>query len=352
MEEEQPLLPLVARSSGQYKHKELNKFSRTIAIIGGIVVIITALLALSSTMTSRSFSSHPLVLAFKTNEQKLMLAKSGEIKYTSLSTSLVYTLFVEYKSTYNKEYTTKSEESKKQKNFQAFLSTIDSRNAAEKEAGSSAVHGITIFSDMSEEEFRDMYLSSYVKSDITAKKAVVKATYGDSTSSTTISWVGVYTGAVNNQGYCGSCWAFTTAEQIQADAVRAKVLSIDDPLSVQQILNCDVASNGYKTDDQGCGGGDPLTALQYIKTTGGLCLDKSYPYTATTGLEFGGDLENEVYGAIYGKVDVKTDIDAACTALKKNYVVTVDEYYQISNEDDMIEYVKKTGNENQFCVCS
>ena len=346
MEEEQPLLPshrVVVASSSSHN-------SRTIALVCGTVTIITTLLALSSTMTSRSFSSHPLVLAFKTNEQKLMMAKNGEIKYSSLSSSLVDTLFVEYKTTYNKEYVTKSEESKKQKNFQDFLSTIDARNALEQENDGTAVHGVTIFSDLSEEEFRDMYLSSYIKSDITAKKAVVKAstTYGETSSSTTVSWVGVYTGGVNNQGYCGSCWAFTTAEQLQADGVRAKVLTIDEPLSVQQILNCDVASNGYKTDDQGCGGGDPLTALQYIKTTGGLCSDESYPYTATTGLSSGGDLENEVYGAIYGKVDVKTDIDATCTALKKNYVVTVDEYYQIEKEDDMIEYVKKTGNEDHY----
>jgi len=48
------------------------------------------------------------------------------------------------------------------------------------------------------------------------------------------------------------------------------------PLAPQQIVDCD-------NNDDGCGGGDTITAFDYIKSAGGLEPEKDYPYTAEDG---------------------------------------------------------------------
>jgi len=48
------------------------------------------------------------------------------------------------------------------------------------------------------------------------------------------------------------------------------------PLSTQQILDCDTA-------DQGCNGGDPTTAYQYVVQAGGLESEADYPYLGQDG---------------------------------------------------------------------
>jgi len=79
---------------------------------------------------------------------------------------------------------------------------------------------------------------------------------------------------VYNQGQCGSCWAFSTTEAIEsAWFLSGKKLA---KLAMQQIVDCD-------TTDQGCDGGDPPTAYQYVISAGGLDSLSSYAYTAQDG---------------------------------------------------------------------
>jgi len=67
------------------------------------------------------------------------------------------------------------------------------------------------------------------------------------------------TTAVKDQGSCGDCWAFATAEGIESAVYMADGKLVG--LSEQQLTAC-------VTECSGCGGGDPTPALNYVKTNG------------------------------------------------------------------------------------
>jgi C1A family cysteine protease len=79
---------------------------------------------------------------------------------------------------------------------------------------------------------------------------------------------GAVTG-VKDQEQCGSCWAFCTVVACEG----AYFLEHNQLLSLseQQIVDCD-------TDDDGCNGGWPTNAMNFIKEHGGLMLESDYPY--------------------------------------------------------------------------
>merc|ERR1711998_138045 len=74
---------------------------------------------------------------------------------------------------------------------------------------------------------------------------------------------------VKNQKYCGSCWTFSTAADVEGTHYLAGYNLTS--FSEQQIVACD-----YEMD--GCEGGYMYAAMQYVTKTGGLVTDEAYPY--------------------------------------------------------------------------
>jgi hypothetical protein len=74
---------------------------------------------------------------------------------------------------------------------------------------------------------------------------------------------------VLNQKYCGSCWTFSTAQDIEG----THFLATGDlnPLSEQQLVACDPGNDG-------CDGGWPFRAMQYVHLIGGLVKSVAMPY--------------------------------------------------------------------------
>jgi len=128
--------------------------------------------------------------------------------------------------------------------------------------------------DMTQSEFHAKYTSGYQRS---AKKgAVVQAKLSGSIPAS-LDWRthNVVT-PVYDQGQCGSCWAFSATEEIESmNAMAGNGLH---RLSMQQIVSCDTGGS-----DEGCNGGDTVTAYQYVEGAGGLTSFSSYPYTSGGG---------------------------------------------------------------------
>jgi len=191
-------------------------------------------------------------------------------KYTTFYTKNVNTqqrMWEEFKEKYDKYYD-EEEDSKRFLFFLENLRLIDERNAID----SNRVHGITMFTDMPQDEFEKKYNQ--------AKKPSLRSNSRNinseikSSASTFVDWTGVYTTPVKDQGYCGSCWAFSATEQVESDAMR--VFGVEYILSPEQTTQCTRGAFG-------CGGGWTETAYAYIKGVPGLVEDVVYPYTSYMG---------------------------------------------------------------------
>jgi len=184
-----------------------------------------------------------------------------------LSISKAGDLFQAFKLKYNIKYEA-SEELFRFQTFQTTLARIERNNAK-----GNKVFGITKYSALTPAEFKQ--LLGYVPREDAPEKTYFEIVGGK--APTSFDWRtqnGVT--PVKDQGQCGSCWAFSTVENVESIYMIKNGLSSLAPLSVQEVVDCD-------TSDSGCNGGDPPTAYDYIVSAGGLEADSDYPYTAQDG---------------------------------------------------------------------
>ncbi|XP_072986783.1 probable cysteine protease RD19D [Typha latifolia] len=150
-----------------------------------------------------------------------------------------------------------------------------------------AEHGITPFSDLTEEEFESQLTGLAVKG---------KSWYDGDPEYPTAARMEVERlpssfdwrekGAVTDvkmQGVCGSCWAFSTTGAVEGAnfVATGKLVS----LSEQQLVDCDHTCDAVEKDEcnNGCSGGLMTNAYNYLMQAGGLEEEKSYPYTGKQG---------------------------------------------------------------------
>jgi len=79
------------------------------------------------------------------------------------------------------------------------------------------------------------------------------------------------TNPIQDQGQCGSCWAFSTAAAIEG--YWAKTGHGIKKVSEQQIVDC-------VTSCSGCNGGWPYNAIDWVRQHGWISTKASYPYTS------------------------------------------------------------------------
>jgi cathepsin F len=180
-----------------------------------------------------------------------------------------------YKVKWGKKYATAAEEMRRFEIFNGNMETAAELSALNPEAR----FGATKFADWHPNEFAKVYLN--YKPDAVTRSHMplaepLDARYSNSTcTDDACDWKAQ--GAVHaprDQKQCGSCWAFSTVEQIASDNFLAG--NRLEELSPQQLVDCE-------KPDQGCNGGDPVNAYPYFVKVGGVESELSYPYTGVDG---------------------------------------------------------------------
>jgi cathepsin L len=136
--------------------------------------------------------------------------------------------------------------------------------------GHSHTVGMNRFGDLTNEEYRKLYLAAPVNINYTPVEEAVE-------SVPAIDWrTKGYVTAVKDQGQCGSCYSFSTTGAVEGAFFKktGKLVSSSE----QNIVDC---SSKYGND--GCNGGLMTNSYQYIIASKGIDTEASYPYTAKQG---------------------------------------------------------------------
>lgn len=129
--------------------------------------------------------------------------------------------------------------------------------------------GINQFADMTFSEFKSRLLKQKYE-----PASKLKYPYKlNTTAPSSVDWrkKGVLS-IVDNQGECGSCWSFATAEVLQAfNAIKQKRQAVS--YSKQQFIDC-----AWGEKNVGCDGGFPHRGMEMAEKYEYLCTEEEYPY--------------------------------------------------------------------------
>lgn len=182
-----------------------------------------------------------------------------------------------------------------------------------------ASHGVTKFSDLTQEEFGRQYLGLRAPPVRDAHDAPILPT-NDLPEDFDWREKGAVT-EVKNQGSCGSCWAFSTTGALEG----ANFLKTGElvSLSEQQLVDCDheCDPSDARSCDSGCNGGLMTSAYQYALKAGGLEREEDYPYTGKDGTcSFN---KNKIVAHVSNFSVVSIDEDQIAANLVKNGPLSV-----------------------------
>lgn len=184
--------------------------------------------------------------------------------------------FDEFKFLYGKTYTTEEEENKRRVIFEDNVRKIDYVNSQNY----THTLAVNVFADMTQAEFYGVHRTSKHYARLVKEHTYSRVRNGSiqySELPDAIDWSSKNAVTpVKNQEQCGSCWSFSTTGAIEG--IHAITTGNLVSLSEQQLVDC---STDY--GNEGCNGGMPIWAYQYVIDNGGLCSEDAYAYTAQDG---------------------------------------------------------------------
>jgi C1A family cysteine protease len=181
-------------------------------------------------------------------------------------------MFMKYIADFNKSYGTREEFNFRMARWIEVDAFVKEVNAPGSEYTHTAGHNK--FSDFTEAEFKRM---QGLKTKKVASNEPIELedvpTNGD------VNWAtGTCVSPVQDQGQCGSCWAFSAASALESSYCLTGGTSKLWKLSEQQYVDC----AGAKFFNFGCNGGNYTSAWNYNQQHGQM-QESVYPYTAADG---------------------------------------------------------------------
>ncbi|CAI5456039.1 unnamed protein product [Caenorhabditis angaria] len=177
-------------------------------------------------------------------------------------------MFEDFVHVYEKRYRSQQE---KDHRFSIFMRNVRKHEEDEKRHNGINL-GVTQFSDRTDDELKSLLVPISSSNGITQSYSL--ETQGK-TSSTDhpahFDWrERNHVTPIKDQGYCGSCWAFSTVATVESlnSIKRGKLIS----LSEQEILDCNPKYYG-------CSGGTTASAMEFVREIG-LCTEEEYKYRA------------------------------------------------------------------------
>ena len=198
-----------------------------------------------------------------------------------------------FKIAYGKRYSS-MEESERFRVFVDNMRYIDLLNRLDK----TATYGVTRFADLTAEEFSQKYLGNIPMTHSNLEEYVPRVAAPESWDWTEKSG---YVGPVQDQGSCGSCWAFSSTAGFET----ARVIAGNSwlKLSEQCLVDCDSSNNG-------CDGGNLTLVERYLKKTGTVANDL-YPYKGVQRTCAVKDSWTHYKASNYGMVNGEDNMTAA-----------------------------------------
>jgi cathepsin L/cathepsin K len=167
--------------------------------------------------------------------------------------------------------------------LEIFKSKVDEIKKWNMDPSKTWKKGLNKFSDLTKSEFRENYLTNMDEflnplggADYSPTNGLINYDYYVEKNSVysfkAIDW-SVHSGPVDDQGVCGSCYAFASLNAIESSYFIKTGQRVK--LSRQQVVDC-------STKNKGCNGGWPSFVAVYARANG-LMLESDYPYKQQVG---------------------------------------------------------------------
>jgi C1A family cysteine protease len=201
---------------------------------------------------------------------------------TAAMAAVSFSDFLAWQEQHGKTYSSKTEAAKRFRIFQDNAARIDSMRLNNPKA----TFGLNRFADLSRDEFKGMYNNFKANiSDVRAKSPIADR-LDASAAPSSYDWrdkAGILA-PVQDQGQCGSCWAFSATCNMESRYALAKGTRVNK-LAEQALVDCEKNCGQYRNFngcDAGCEGGLMPNAFIYASKSG-MPTEDSYPYTAADG---------------------------------------------------------------------